>query len=136
MDAIFLIVMLIVLFVSLFVIIPTYAPPAKQKEIQNWLGMGFSGLLLLIATIQTRDPTLGSPIAFYLFVLALILSGIYWWIPKYVAKDNQTSTINLLFLVTTFAIILVNGSSPAMEAALPPGATTALMNILRGGRKR
>lgn len=136
MDVRILASLLILLFISLFVIIPTYASKDKQKEIQNWVGMGFSGLLLLIVTFQTRDPTLCVPIMFYLFVLGVILSGIYWWIPKYIPKDNQNSAINNMFLASTLAIILVNSSSPSMAATLPPAATNALMNIVRGGKKR
>ena len=101
MDVRILASLLILLFISLFVIIPTYAAKDKQKEIQNWVGMGFSGLLLLIVTFQTRDHTLGVPIMFYLFVLGVILSGIYWWIPKYIPKDNQNSAINNMFLAST-----------------------------------
>lgn len=116
MYAPLLLALLTILFTSIFVIIPKYAPADKQDMIKNWLGLGFSGLLLAISMFQTKfnDPTLITPVLFYLFVVAFILSGIYWWIPKYVDPKDQSEAIKYTFLSTTIAIILANGFSPSM----------------------
>jgi uncharacterized membrane protein HdeD (DUF308 family) len=116
MNIILFLVLLTCLFTSIFLIIPKYAPADQQDTIKNWLGIGFSGLLLIVALIKSKfaDPTLATPVMFYLFVLGFCLSGIYWWIPTYVKKEEQNEAIQYMFLSTTLAIILVNNVSPSM----------------------
>jgi FtsH-binding integral membrane protein len=125
MNAILLLVLLSILFTSLFVIIPKFAPANLQDTVKNWLGMGFSGLLLLLALIQSKfaDPTMLTPVLFYIFVLGFCLSGVYWWIPAYVKKEEQSDAIKYMFLSVTFAIIIVNNMSPSM-------------GVTMGGRRR
>ncbi len=120
MNLIVFLIFLAVLLTSIFWIIPTYAPQNKQEIIKDWLGIGFSGLLLLFALYETRakDRSLSVPIVFYLFVLALCLSGVYWWIPKYVKLTEQNDAIRWLFTSTSIAIILANNISPAMKITL------------------
>jgi hypothetical protein len=100
---------------SIFWIIPTYAPPDKVEEIKEWTGLGFSGLLLICALIESglSDPSIGIPIVFYLLVLGLCLSGVYWWIPTYVAEDQQNNATMWLFLSTSLSTILANALSPS-----------------------
>ena len=117
MNILVLLVLLSVLFTSLFVLIPMFAPENQQEEIKHWVGLSFSGLLLLIALFETKfsDYSLITPVLFYLFVLGFILSGIYWWIPTFIPSSQQTDTVNYMFIGTTLAIILVNMMSPAMK---------------------
>lgn len=112
--------LLTILLVSIFWIIPTFAPKDKQDEIKEWLGLGFSGMLLVIALFETRmrDESLTIPVVFYLGVLALCLSGVYWWIPTYVKPKEQKTATTWLFYSVTIAIILTNLFSPAMRPTL------------------
>lgn len=105
------------LLASVFWIIPTYASEKDQETIKDWLGIGFAGVLLTITLIETRaqDSTLTIPIVFYLFVLGVCLSGVYWWIPAYIPKAEQSKAISLMFLVVNLAIILTNSMSPATK---------------------
>jgi hypothetical protein len=120
----------------MFVIIPKYAPQDQQEIIKDWLGLGFSGLLLAIAMFQTKftDPTLLTPVVFYLFVVAFIVSGVYWWIPKYVKPSDQNEAIKYIFISTTIAIIIVNGVSPAMAPTM--SALNPIIPAILGGRRR
>ena len=112
--------LLSVLLTSVFWIIPTYAPPEQREIIKDWVGIGFSGLLLLFALVETRiqDPTLILPVVFYLFVLALCLSGVYWWIPTYVHPDEQNNATMWLFLTTSIAVSVSNAMAPAARVTL------------------
>jgi hypothetical protein len=102
------------LLASVFWIIPKYASEKDQEIIKDWLGIGFAGLLLIITLIETRaqDTTLVIPIVLYLLVLIICLSGIYWWIPTYIAKPEQSKAISLMFLVVNLALILTNSLNP------------------------
>jgi len=136
MYAPLLLALLTIMLTSMFVIIPKYAPQNQQEIIKDWLGLGFSGLLLAIAMFQTRfsDPSLITPVLFYLFVLGFILSGIYWWIPKYVDPKDQNDAIKYTFISTTIAIIIVNSTSPSMAPTL--GVMAPIIPNFLGGRRR
>jgi hypothetical protein len=85
---------------------------------------------------QTKfsDPSLITPVLFYLFVLAFILSGIYWWIPKYVDPKDQSEAIKYTFISTTIAIIIVNSMSASMGPTL--GLMAPIVPNFFGGRRR
>jgi len=105
-----LLVLLALLFTSLFVIIPKYAPKDQVTIIQDWLGLGFSGLILIISVFSSRfsSESMAIKTVFFLVVLAISLSGIYWWIPKYIKKEDQTKATQYMFNSITAAVILVN----------------------------
>lgn len=108
--------LLAMLFISLFVIIPKYAPPSQEAIIQDWLGMGFNGLLFLVVLYETklkyRNVYYG--ISMFLVALAIALSGIYWWIPTYVKKEKQTDAIKYMFNALSAAVLITNISTKAV----------------------
>lgn len=116
MRVLVLLALLAMLFISLFVIIPKYAPPSQEAIIQDWLGMGFNGLLFLIVLYETklkyRNVYYG--ISVFLVALAIALSGVYWWIPKYVQKDKQADAIKYMFTSLSATILITNISSKAV----------------------
>lgn len=116
MNILLFLVLLTILLVSIFVIIPKYAPVKQQALIKDWVGLGFNALLLLWALGVTRgnDVTLTIPAVFYVFVVALCVSGVYWWIPTYVKPEEQNQAISNMFLTVTVATILSQNMTPAM----------------------
>ena len=128
MNVFVFLILLGILLTSIFWIIPTYASPKDQDTIKNWLGLGFSGLMLVISLVETRaqDPALIPPVLLYVVVLALCLSGVYWWIPTYIKPAEQSDAIKWMFLSTSFAIILTNILT---KKAIPA-------TISMGGRRR
>jgi len=106
MNIIVFLVFLTGMLVSVYVIIPRYAPKKDQESINNWFGVGFNGLLLLWALVESRGAGMGVPVGIYLVVLGLCLSGVYWWIPKYINLDKQSQATSILFSVTTLAVVL------------------------------
>lgn len=105
-----LLILLALLVVSLFVIIPKYAPAGQEEIIQDWVGLGFNGLLFLIVLYQTRlrYKNVYYSISFFLVALAVALSGVYWWIPKYISAGSQTKAIKDMFTGLSVALILTN----------------------------
>ena len=130
MNPILLVALLATLFVSLFVIIPKYAPPSQEAIIQDWVGLSFNALLFLIVLAQTRFQYMNVyyAIGFFAIAVAVAVSGVYWWIPAYIKKEKQTDAIKYMFTSLSVAIILVN----VMTNAVPVGR----WNDMGGGRRR
>jgi F0F1-type ATP synthase membrane subunit a len=117
MNIYFFVFLLSTLLVCIFWIIPRYASEKDEQIIKNWIGIGFSGLIMLIELIETKaENPAYLPIGFYLFVLAVCLSGTYWWIPTYIPEEQQSSTTTLLFMTLGLSIALTN----ALNASLNP----------------
>ena len=110
MNAIVLFVLLALLLVSLYVIIPKYAPADQEAIIQDWVGLAFNGLLFLIVLYETRLKYMNVyyAIAFFLVALAVALSGVYWWIPKYIKKEKQADATKIMFTTLSVAVLLSN----------------------------
>ena len=116
MNIYFFVVLLSILLVCIFWIIPTYASEKDQQIIKNWIGIAFSGLIMLIEIIETKaENPAYLPIGFYLFVLAVCLSGTYWWIPTYIPEDQQSGTTTLLFMTLGLSIALTNALNTSLQ---------------------
>lgn len=131
MNPVVLFGLLTVLLVSLFVIIPKYAPPSQQAIIQDWVGLSFNALLFGIVLYETRLKYVNVYYAIAFFVVAVIvaLSGVYGWIPKYIPKEKQTDAIKTLFTTLSVAILLTNLVTKAVPVPYRP------YNDLGGGRR-
>lgn len=110
MNIVILLTLLASLFVSLFVIIPKFAPPGKENVLQNWVGLGFNALLFLYVLVETggRYKRIYPAIAFFLFVVAFDLLATLWWIPSYISADKQANITKILFTVSSVLILLTN----------------------------
>lgn len=130
MSPVLLLILLTGLLLSLFVIIPKYANPKDEAIIQDWVGMGFNGLLFLIVLYETKLKYAGVyyAISFFLVALAIALSGVYWWIPKYIKKEKQQDAIKYMFNALSIAILLTNISTKAVPVGV--------YNDMGGGRRR
>ena len=115
-----LIAVLQILFSTTYIIIPKFAPDDQQDMIQSWTGLAFNGVLLSVVVFQTRfqDPSLITPIIFYLFVIGFVVSGIYWWIPTYIPKEDQDETTHIIFLSVSMGIVLINGLHTSLRDTL------------------
>ena len=121
-------------------IIPTFAPKDKQQIIQDWLMFGFTGLLLVIAlvTVDFQNPYGYIPFLFYIIVLAVVLSGVLWWIPTYIPASNRSITTQLLFVSATLSVMIINLINKGSSAVV---LKTGLMGVeymtpTVGGRRR
>jgi len=110
MNAVLLLFLLGSLFASLYFIIPKYAPVSQQSMIQEWLGLGFNGVLFAIVLYQTRLQYMNvyGGILALLIAIGVALSGIYWWIPKYISKHRQPSVTKDMFTGLSIAVLLTN----------------------------
>ncbi len=104
----FIVIMMALLGLSIFYLVPKFAPSEKQAIISDWVGMGVSGAILVytLFTIRVRDKTMILPIVMYAFVLAVTITGVYWWIPKYVPAATQSDVVKYMFLSTSVVLML------------------------------
>ena len=119
MNPVLLLILLGLLFTSLYAIIPKYAPPAQQDMIQEWVGLGFNGLLFAVVLYQTRFQYMnvyGGILAF-LLAIGLALSGVYWWIPRYIPKSKQANVTKDMFTGLTIAILVTNSMIQAVPVS-------------------
>lgn len=130
MNPVLLVSLLTILLVSIFVIIPKYAPPSQEVLIQDWVGLGFNGLLFAIVLYETRlkYANVYYALAFFLVALAVALSGVYWWIPTYIKKEKQTDAIKYMFNALSIAVLLTNITTKAVPVGV--------YNDMGGGRRR
>jgi hypothetical protein len=121
MNVIVLFVLLALLLVSLYVIIPKYAPADQEAIIQDWVGLGFNGLLFLIVLYETRLKYMNVyyAITFFLVALAVALSGVYWWIPNYIKKEKQADATKTMFTTLSVAVLLSNVLTSAVPIRSP-----------------
>jgi hypothetical protein len=131
MSPTLLVFLLASLLISMFVIIPKYADPRQEAIIQDWVGLGFNGLLFLIVLYETRLRYMNVyyAIAFFLVALAVAVSGVYWWIPTYIKKDKQQDAIKTMFTSLSVAVLLTN----IFTSAVPIGVYN---DGSMGGRRR
>ena len=132
MSPILLVLLLAIMLISMFVIIPKYADPRQEALIHDWLGLGFNGLLFLIVLYETRLKYMNVyyAISFFLVAVAVAVSGVYWWIPKYIKKDKQQDAIKTMFTTLSVAILLTNITTKAV----PIGVYNDMSTV--GGRRR
>jgi hypothetical protein len=125
---------------SVMWIIPTFAPKDKQQIIQDWLMFGFTGLLLVISlfTVDFENPYGYIPFTFYILVLALVISGVVWWIPSYVPVSNRTTATQLLFITATLSVMVVNLINKRSSATIFKSGLMGVeyMTPSLGGRRR
>lgn len=105
---IFIVIMLAILGLSIFYLVPKFAPSEKQAIISDWVGMGVSGAILIytLVTVKIRDRIMILPILTYAVVLAVTISGVYWWVPKYIPAATQADVIKYMFLSTSIVLML------------------------------
>lgn len=116
MTPVLLVGLLAGLFISLFVIIPKYANPEQEAIIQDWVGLGFNGLLFAFVLYESKlmYKNVYYAIGFFMVALAIALSGVYWWIPAYIKQDRRAETIKTMFTILSVAIIFTNIFSKAV----------------------
>lgn len=116
--------LLVLLVVNIYIIIPTYAPGNKE-EITEWVGLGFNGVLFAVVLYETSFKYMNvyGGITALIIAIGIALSGIYWWIPKYIPKNKQTEVTKDMFTGLGISILLTN----ILTNAVP---------VTMGGRRR
>ena len=95
----------VVLLIVMYFIVPTYVPDDMKSEVKNWILVSFSSLFFILIISYTRNII---NIGVFIIVGVFVLSGILWWIPTYVKKEDQDTSIHILIVTSSAFIAIVN----------------------------
>jgi hypothetical protein len=101
-------VTLLTLFIVVFFVIPKYVPADKQDDATHWSMVAYSALLFLMTALKTEFDAMSiSMVVLFILIIALQTSGVYWWIPKYVAAGSQPQVTHWMIIGSSMAILLM-----------------------------
>ena len=121
------------LLIITYLILPEFAPEDQQESIKHWILTSFSAIFLLLIMVSAKDEVN----IFVIFFVAIIsLSGIVWWVPTYIPKEDQEIVSHLLIVSSSVFITLVSTLYSLHETETLGLHTTTVMGELLGkGRK-
>lgn len=124
----------LVLLISVYLIVPEVAPEDQVESIKHWLLTAFSATFLLLIMISAKDELN----VFIIFLVgAAVLSGIIWWVPKYIAKEDQDLVSHILIVSSSVFITIISAIFSLGETeSLGIQQTGALEGLVGGKRRR
>lgn len=121
------------LLVSVYLVIPEFAPKDQVESIKHWVLTAFSATFLLLIMISAKDEVN----VFIIFLVgAVVLTGIVWWVPTYIPKEDQELVSHIL-IVSSSVFITIISALYSLESTESLGLQqTAALEGLAGGRRR
>jgi hypothetical protein len=89
----------------MYFVLPKYVPDEMKNEVKNWILVAFSSLFFILIISYTRNLI---NITIFILVGAVMLSGVLWWIPTYVKKEDQDTAVHILIVSSSAFIAIVN----------------------------
>ena len=93
------------LLITMYFVLPKYVPDEMKNEVKNWILVAFSSLFFILIISYTRNLI---NITIFILVGAVMLSGVLWWIPTYVKKEDQDTAVHILIVSSSAFIAIVN----------------------------
>lgn len=121
------------LLVVVYLVVPEVAPADQVETIKHWVLTAFSATFLLLIMITAKNELN----VFIIFLVgAIVLSGIVWWVPTYIAKEDQEIVSHIL-IVTSSVFITIVSSVFSLHATESLGLQqTNTFEAIIGGRRR
>jgi hypothetical protein len=89
---------------TIYFITPYVVPEDMIEYVNNWVLVSFSLVFLLLTTMSARSKLN----MFSILVFGtIIISGMLWWIPKYIPKKDQELAIHIIIVVSTVFLSFV-----------------------------
>lgn len=123
----------IVLLVSIYLLVPELAPKEQVEDIKHWVLASFSGIFLLLMMVSAKDKV---NIFIIFFVGAIVISGILWWVPSYIPKEDQELATHLLIISSSVFITIISAIFSLSETESLGYQQTGVLESLAGGRRR
>lgn len=123
----------IVLLVVMYLVIPKLVAPEKKEVTEHWILASFSAIFLLLTIVSVKN-TLSMFVVF--LIGAVILSGIIWWIPTYIAEEDQDLVSHILIIVSSVAITSLSMFYSLQETEVLGLQQTGTYESLLGGRRK
>jgi hypothetical protein len=121
------------LLIVVYLVIPETAPPEQVDSIKHWVLTAFSATFLLLIMVSAKDEVN----IFVIFLVgAIVLSGIIWWVPTYIPKEDQELVSHILIVSSSVFITIVSAIFSLHETEAIGVQQTGVLEGLVGGRRR
>jgi hypothetical protein len=121
------------LLVVVYLVIPYAVPPDREEEIKNWVLASFSAIFLLLITVSAREKV---NVFVIVLVGVIVISGLVWWVPSYVPKEDQDLVSHLLIISSSIFITIVSAIFSLGEAETIGAQQTGSLEGIIGGLRR
>lgn len=121
------------LLISVYLIVPEIAPPDQVESIKHWVLTAFSATFLLLIMISAKDEVN----VFIIFLIgAVVISGIVWWVPTYIQKEDQDLVSHILIVSSSVFITIISAIFSLGETESLGIQQTGTFEGLIGGKRR
>lgn len=121
------------LLIIVYLVVPEVAPEDQVESIKHWVLTAFSATFLLLIMISAKDEVN----VFLIFLVgAVVLSGIIWWVPTYIPKEDQELVSHILIVSSSVFITIVSAFFSLPETESLGYQQTGVLESLSGGKRR
>lgn len=121
------------LLIVVYLVVPEAAPPDQVDSIKHWVLTAFSATFLLLIMVSAKDEIN----IFVIFLVgAIVLSGIIWWVPTYIPKEDQELTSHILIVSSSVFITVISAIFSLHETESIGVQQTGVLEGLMGGKRR
>ena len=122
------------LLIVVYLIVPEVAPEDQVESIKHWVLTAFSAIFLLLIMISAKNEIN----VFIIFLIGtVVISGIVWWVPTYIPKEDQDLVYHILIVSSSVFITLISALFSLHETeSLGIQQTSALEGIIGGTKRR
>jgi len=123
----------IILLVSVYLVVPELVSPEKQEDVQHWVLVSFSVIFLLLISLSAKDKI---NVFILLFIGAIVITGLVWWVPAYIPKDKQDLASHILIVSSSVFITLISVIFSLRETETLGLQETSTFEGIIGGKRR
>ncbi len=122
------------LLIVVYLVIPEIAPEDQVETIKHWVLTAFSSIFLLLIMISAKDELN----VFALFLIgAIIITGLIWWVPTYIRKEDQDLVSHILIVSSSIFITIVSALFSLHDTeSIGIQQTSAFEGIIGGKRRK
>lgn len=123
----------VVLLIVVYLLVPELAPHEQEEQIKHWVLASFSAIFLLLIMISAKDEV---NVFIIFFVGVVVMSGILWWIPSYIPKEDQDLVAHILIVSSSIFITIISTIFSLHETESLGIQQTSTFEGLIGGKRR
>lgn len=121
------------LLIVVYLVVPEVAPENQVETIKHWVLTAFSAIFLMLIMISAKDEVN----VFVIFLIgAIVISGLVWWVPSYIPKEDQDLVSHILIVSSSIFITLISAIFSLHETESLGIQQTSTFEGIVGGKKR
>jgi len=123
----------VVLLIVVYLLVPELVPQEQVEQTKHWVLASFSAIFLLLIMISAKDEVN----VFVIFLVGVVvISGILWWVPTYIPKEDQDLVSHILIVSSSIFITIVSAIFSLNETESLGIQQTSTFEGLIGGKRR